>query len=267
LVVKYATGAVSAMAYNGVRVALAAVALGLIAWSRGGTPLSRRDMWSLLALGVLGNCIYQICFGVGIAHTRAGSAALVLAASPAFIALLGRLLGVERISRRVAAGISLSVFGISLVVFGKAGADEGQATLFGNLIVLFGCFCWSLYTVLLKPYSARVDVVRIAALTMIGGAIPMVLVSLPAMRATPWTTLPPSVLLAALYSGLGSLVIAYLFWYRGVRILGPTRTAMYGNLQPAVALAVAWIGLHEVPTLWQALGAMAIIGGIVLTRS
>ena len=70
-----------------------------------------------------------------------------------------------------------------------------------------------------------------------------------------------------LYSGLGALVLAYLFWYRGVRQLGPTRTAMYGNLQPVIALGVAWLSLGEVPTIFQAAGAVLILGGLVLTRS
>ena len=43
--------------------------------------------------------------------------------------------------------------------------------------------------------------------------------------------------------------IAYLFWYRGLRVLGPTRTAVYGNLQPVIAIIVAWLFLKEAPTL------------------
>lgn len=266
-VVKYGTGVVDAMAYNGVRVSLAAVALSLIAWYRGGSSLDRRDVLSLLALGVLGNGLYQLLFGVGIARTRAGTAALVLASAPAFIALLGRALGVERIGRKAAAGIALSLLGIGLVVFGKADADGGASTLTGNLIILFGTLCWSVYTVLLKPFGARVDVVRVSAITMVGGAIPLVAVSLPAMLRTEWAHLPGLAWAAMAYSGLGSLVVAYLFWYRGVHVLGPTRTAMYGNLQPAIALGVAWLALHEVPTQWQGLGAGAIIAGIVMTRA
>jgi drug/metabolite transporter (DMT)-like permease len=61
-------------------------------------------------------------------------------------------------------------------------------------------------------------------------------------------------------------VAAYLLFYRGVRILGPTRTAMYANLQPAVALFVAWVTLGELPSSVQVLGALAILVGIVLTR-
>jgi drug/metabolite transporter (DMT)-like permease len=57
-----------------------------------------------------------------------------------------------------------------------------------------------------------------------------------------------------------------MLWYRGVKVLGPTRTALFGNLQPLIALLIAWITLHERPTSWQILGCAAIVGGVLLTR-
>jgi len=63
------------------------------------------------------------------------------------------------------------------------------------------------------------------------------------------------------------MVIAYLFWYRGLRVIGPTRTAVFGNLQPVVAIGVAWLFLGELPTVWQGVGTAAILGGLFLTRS
>jgi len=49
--------------------------------------------------------------------------------------------------------------------------------------------------------------------------------------------------------------------------IGPTRVSMFSNLQPLVALAVAWIALGEVPTIWQGLGAGSIMTGLIITRT
>ncbi|HEY9448959.1 MAG TPA: DMT family transporter [Gemmatimonadaceae bacterium] len=267
-VVKYGTGVMDPLAYNGARVALAALVFSWIAWGRrAGPSVSRRDMWTLLALGVLGNGIYQLLFAVGVAHTRAGSAAIVLASAPVFIALLGRFLGIERVGLRGYGGVLLSIAGIALVIMGGAAREGGDATLYGNLIVLVGAFCWALFTVLLEPFTHRVSLVDISALTLVGGAIPLLIVSAPAMLATRWTSVSPLTWAAIAYSGIGSLVIAYLFWYRGVRVIGPTRTAIYSNLQPVIALLVSWMLLSEVPTAWQGVGAATIIAGVILTRS
>src|SRR5919206_12969 len=51
------------------------------------------------------------------------------------------------------------------------------------LRVLAGAICWSLFTVLLEPYTHRVSLPNISALTMVGGAIPLALVSAPAIVA------------------------------------------------------------------------------------
>jgi drug/metabolite transporter (DMT)-like permease len=102
---------------------------------------------------------------------------------------------------------------------------------------------------------------------MAGGLIPLLLLAAPAIADTQWPAVSLTVWGAIISSGIGALVIAYLCWYRGVRILGPTRTAMYGNLQPVFALLFAWVLLHEVPTAMQGMGAASIIGGLLLTRS
>jgi drug/metabolite transporter (DMT)-like permease len=71
---------------------------------------------------------------------------------------------------------------------------------------------------------------------------------------------------AVAYAGLGAMVLAYLLYYRGVRVLGPVRTAMYSNLQPLIAMAVAYLSLREVPTGWQLGGAAAITTGLLVSR-
>jgi drug/metabolite transporter (DMT)-like permease len=50
-------------------------------------------------------------------------------------------------------------------------------------------------------------------------------------------------------------------------VLGATRTSVYGNVHPIVAIFIAWIFLHEVPTAWQAVGMVTIVSGIFLTRT
>lgn len=267
-VVKYGTQLMSPLAFNGVRVAIAALALGLIALAVKDAWPDRRTTLILLGLGILGNGLYQIFFIEGVARTQAGAASLVLAASPAFIAIIGRMRGVERVTRRRMLGIAASLLGMALVVIGTPRGGPGvPMTLLGNMLVLISCLCWSLFTVLLKPYTERVNGIQLSAITMIGGAVPLLAVAAPSMASTEWGALPSLGWGALLYSGLLALVVAYLCWYRGVRVIGPTRTAMYGNLQPVIALLVAWPLLGELPTGFQIAGAVCILGGLLLTRS
>jgi drug/metabolite transporter (DMT)-like permease len=266
-VVKYATHIFNPVAFTGLRVGTAAVFLVGLAYAGGGIKLSRSDVTKLLLLGVLGNGLYQLFFVHGVARTRAGNAALIVGSAPAFIALVARFKGLERVRRMTLAGIGLSVVGVALVIVGSAGTSRGETTLLGSVLVFLGVLCWSLYTVLLQPFTKRVDVIKISAVTIVGGAIPLLIASTPALIDTDWSAVGLGGWLALLYSSVVSMGIAYFFWYRGLRVLGPTRTAVYSNLQPIIALLVAWAFLSETPTVFQGVGAATIVAGVFLTRT
>src|SRR5438105_8153548 len=267
VVVKYATHIFSPVAFTGLRVGTVAIFLVAFAFSRGGFSVRRADVIALLLLGVLGNGLYQLFFVHGVARTRAGNAALIVGAAPAFIALVSRARGLERVKKMTLAGIGLSVIGVALVIAGSARPSNGEVTLLGSVLVFFGVLSWTLYTVLLQPYTKRIQVVQLSAITMIGGAVPLLVASTPAIIATDWSHVGVGGWLALFYSSIVSMGIAYLFWYRGLRILGATRTAVYSNLQPIIALLVAWAFLGENPTIFQGVGAATIIAGVFLTRA
>src|SRR5262245_3792303 len=67
-VVKFGTGLVPPLAYNAIRITIAAIALLAIALMWGGAAPSRRDALALIGLGALGNGVYQIFFVEGIAR-------------------------------------------------------------------------------------------------------------------------------------------------------------------------------------------------------
>jgi drug/metabolite transporter (DMT)-like permease len=267
VVVKYATHIFNPVAFTGLRVGTAAVFLLAVAFARGRFTLPRRDVIGLLLLGVIGNGLYQLFFVHGVARTRAGNAALIVAAAPAFIALFARVRGLERVRRLTLVGIALSVLGVGLVIAGSARPANGEVTLLGSTLVFFGVLCWSVYTILLQPYTKRIDVIRLSAITMVGGAVPLLIASTPALIATDWSVVGRGGWLALFYSSVISMGVAYFFWYRGLRVLGPTRTAVYANLQPIIALAVAWAFLGEIPTIFQGVGAATIVAGVFLTRT
>lgn len=265
-VVKYGTQVMSPRAFTGLRVGLAAIALLAVAAMRHKRWPTRREILALIALGMLGNGLYQLLFVEGISRTRVGNAALIVAATPAFIAIAGRWRGVELVSRRLMAGIALSLIGVALVVLGSARAATGEATLLGTLLVFSGTLCWTAFTILLQPYARRLDPIHLSAFTMLGGTIPMLVATPAALIATDWARVGLAAWIAIFYASVMSMGVAYIFWYRGLRVLGPTRTAMYGNLQPVIAIAVAWIFLREMPTVWQGIGTGTIMTGLFLTR-
>jgi drug/metabolite transporter (DMT)-like permease len=265
-VMKYGTDVLEPLAYNGVRLAIGSVVMLAILKSRGLPRLPWRDIRGLMLLGSLGTGLYQLFFINGLAMTRAGTASLVIASSPAIIAIVGRFMGVERVGGRAVIGIAISLAGIAFVILTTAESHDGNPSVIGDLLVLASVVCWSFYTHLMRPYAVRIDGIQIATWSLIGGTIPVFLIAMPSMMRVTWSAVAPLTWSAILYSGIGSMGIAYLFWYRGVRVIGSTRTAMYSNLQPIVTLAGSWPLLGEQPTLVQGVGVAAVLGGLLLTR-
>ncbi len=264
-VMKYGTQNMTPVAYNFLRMSIACVILMAIAYGRPGLRPSTKDRNRLLALGVLGHFVYQMLFLQGLSMTRAGTAALVVAASPAAVAIVARLSGHEKLPMKAVWGIVLSVSGVILVVGGSVTSD-GATHLIGDLLILGAVIVWAFYTTGLVPLAQHVEPAQVAAWTLVGGVVPLAVVATPSMLRTDWAAVTPLTWAAVAYSGILAMVVAYLVWYHGVRAIGPTRTAMFANLQPIVAVLVAWVLLSEVPTLFQGTGAAAVIGGLYLAR-
>lgn len=266
-VLKFGTRLVPPLAYNGVRIPAAAILQFGVARAMKMGPIARDDAIRLLVLGMLGNGIYQVFFILGQARSRVATTVLMLASGPALAAILGRLRGTEFLSRRSWWGIAMQLLGVSLVVMGSAASASGRDSLLGSTLVFASAVSWALFSVMVQPLTSRVPGLQVGAWTMLGGGIVSLVVGIPAIAGVDWAAVSPAVWAAMAYSTIGAMVIAYLFWYHGVKTLGPTHTSMYSNTQPFLAMGVAWATLGELPTRWQVAGATCILGGLVLART
>lgn len=267
-VVKVGIETLDPFAFNGLRVTLAAVVLVAASYVlRKQQFPSKKDVIQLFLLGILGNGVYQLFFILGMARTRAGIAALIMAAGPAYIALILHFIGRERLPGVAWGGIALQLIGVGCVVGSTQELAAGSEAMLGAGLIAMGSLAWAVFSVALQPYTTRAHPIHLSSITMVSGAMFLSIVAVPALQRIELSAVGPAEWGAVVYAGLGALVIAYLLYYRGVKVLGPTRTAMYGNLQPLIALAVAWVTLHEVPTAFQLLGAAFIMCGLLLSRT
>jgi drug/metabolite transporter (DMT)-like permease len=267
IVLKAALREVTPLALNAVRFGLAAAAVGAVAMLRGAPHPPRAALGRLALLGFLGNTVYQLGFIGGLARTLVGNAALLMAAVPVQTAVVSHLVGHERLRGRDTAGLALSTAGIAAIVLGGGKAVGFGTTLTGDLMILASTICWTFYTIGLKPLADRHGAITVTAWTMGFGAAPLVLIAIPALRVQAWGAVSAPAWGGIAFSGFGALVVAYLIWNRAVRRLGPSRTAMYSNFTPVVAMLAAWALLGERPSAWQGLGAAGIFSGIYLTRT
>lgn len=267
-VVKVALLHFSPLAFNAARFGIATILILLIMRLAGESlRLESRDLLPVLFLGLCGHTLYQVLFINGLAYTSPSNASLLMATSPIFVAIYGRILRIERSNRLVWAGIALSFSGIVLVIAGGgAGIHLGAQTVLGDLMVLGAAMLWAAYTTLSKPLLIRHSPLKLTAVTMLAGTVPLVLLSTPQLLAQNWQAIPAPAWGSLAYSTLLAVVLAYILWYTSVQRVGNARTSIYSNLLPVVGIVVAWIFLGDRLAPLQAAGAVVVLAGIVLTR-
>lgn len=273
-VVKLALREFHPLVFNALRFSLATLVMLGILWrrgrggaNRGASSILRRDWGAVLLLGLCGHTLYQLLFINGLAHTTPANSSLLMGTAPIWVAIIGLLLGIERINRAMWAGILTSFSGIALLILsGNGGVQLGGATFLGDLMLLGCVILWAGYTTASKPLLARYSPLELTAWSMLAGTIPLALIALPAMARQDWAGLSPLAWGAMLFSALFAVVIGYLIWYTSVQRVGNARTAIYSNLTPVIAIIVAWLVLGDALSWRQLLGAVIVLAGLIITR-
>ena len=219
----------------------------------------------LVVLGIIGNTCYQLLFVLGLAHTTATNSALIVATVPTVVAVIAGALKLERVTRRMWWGIGLGTLGVALVIV-ASGVEFSTGTLHGDLLTVLAVFCWAAYTVDLRLLPGGISPLRVTMVTSVAGTPGLVLAGLPGLFRLDWATISATGWAALAYATLLSLVVAYILWNRSVQTVGGTRTAIYMCLTPLVAVIAASIILGERAHPSQAVGAVLIVAGVLLTR-
>ncbi len=282
-VIKTAFREIEPVAFNALRLLIASASfLGVIVfverrppasgsaalrwWSilRTDAPLSRGDWLNLALIGAIGHFCYQLCFVGSLARTTVANTSLILGLTPASVALASAAIGQERVTRHHWIGLALSIAGLYLVV--GRGAQVSRSALAGDGLAALSVLCWTIYTLVGQRLMERHSPLGVTGLSMAMGTIPYVVLALPALGRTDWGAVSAQTWGALLFSAMLALCVAYLVWYVAVRQIGSTRTSVYSNVIPLVAMAVAFVWLGE-PIGWAKIaGAAAVLAGVAITR-
>ena len=203
----------------------------------------------------------------GMALTTPANSSLLMATSPIWVAVLGYLLQIERISRVTWYGILLSFVGIIVLITGGGGEISlGSENMVGDLLLLGCAIAWALYTTASKPLLGRYSPLKLTAWTMVAGTIPLVIISMPAIGAAGLVRdLRGRVGGAGLFHAAGgSGRLPHLVHERPAG--RQRRTAIYSNLTPVIAIVFAWLTIGSTLAPLQLLGAAVVLSGLVLTR-
>jgi drug/metabolite transporter (DMT)-like permease len=266
-IIKVAMRHFDPLVFNCLRFSIASFTMLLLYRRAFRDRVQKKELWSLLLLGILGNTIYQFLFIVGVDNTYVSHTSILLGTTPIFTAAMSNWMGLENVRRILWIGIVLSFTGVLLIVFGGGEIQKGYFhTNLGDLLILLASFVWSIYTTFSKKFISQYSSQHYIVYTVLFGTFFLVPISLPALGRQRWEILTLYDWGALLYSALLALVFGYSAWYYGVQKLGSTRTSVYSNLTPVAGLAVGMVFLGERLSPLQWLGASVIFVGLMLNR-
>ena len=242
--------------------------LAIMRQQTGRVSFPGRDIWVLLALGVIGNTLYQSLFLWGLRYTSVVNGSLILTATPIIVGVLGAMLGIERMRLSLLLALLLGFAGV-LIVFVPGGISSGALTAFsirGDLMQLGAMLSWAVYTLGVRRYAAKSEPIYLTTWTIVAGSLVLILINGGSIFQADWSRYSTAAWFGLVYSILCSLVLGYLLWNRSVQRVGGVRTTVYVTMVPLVAAISGWMLLGEPITIYHLLGGILIIGSIWVAR-
>jgi drug/metabolite transporter (DMT)-like permease len=225
-------------------------------------PLTRRDVAHLIVLGLLGYWASSLLDFLGLRYISASLERLILFLYPTFVVLLSAALLRRRIDRRSRWALLLSYVGIALVLSHDLRAAQPNVWL-GGALVFASTLTYSLYLVGQGEVVRRLGPRRLSDAVIAVSSV-AVLVQFALTRPLAALHLPAPVLAYGAAMGLVSTVLPIRWLAAGIERVGAGRAALVSSIGPVLTIALGVIVLGERLTTLQVVGALLVIGGVIV---
>jgi DME family drug/metabolite transporter len=224
--------------------------------------VARRDGALMLLLGVT-IALYQVCYFGAIARVGVAIAVLVtLCTAPVIVALLSLWLFREKLTSKLMLALAFALLGTVLLVGIQPNSAGGQAnTAIGVLLALLSAFGYAVVTLCSRLIAGRYHPLQSLTIGFGTGA----LILLPFALLNGFVlSYPVSGWVLLLYLGLVPTVLAYVLFLSGIRHTTATAASITTLLEPLTSTLLAWLFFKEQLGVFGLLGAMLLLGAIVL---
>lgn len=232
----------------------------LLAGRRAQLRVRRRDVPWLAAMGAISIGLFHVMWNMTVLLNGVSVATVIQANAPIFVTLVAWLLWREPLTRRKIGAIALACIG-TLLIARLDGLGDRQVTLFGLLIALAAAFAYGGFSLFGKKLVGSYSPWTILLYAFGFGAL--ILLPFQMRTALPWP-LAPQVLgwYAALI--LFSTIGGFALYTSSLRRLQASVAAIVATTEVPFAAVVSYLALGERLDAWQVLGAVLVIGGVIL---
>lgn len=216
--------------------------------------------------GIFGGTIYFLTENTALQYTSATNLSLICATVPVATAIASQLILHEKhITRCFITGSVISLTGVILVILN--GAFVLKLSPVGDLLGVLSVISWSLYCVSLKKLKSDFNSLYVIRRVFFYSILTLAPVFLFRPYSFPLSGFKNvEVFSNIVFLGLIASSFCYYMWTIAIKKIGVVSTNSYIYIMPIVTVVTANVFLSEKITVYVVIGAVLIIGGLVLTR-
>jgi drug/metabolite transporter (DMT)-like permease len=226
-------------------------------------PALRARLPLMVLLSATGFAINNALSYWALQYTQALNALLIQSSGPLFVALWSLVFGV-RLTWAQLGGIMISLAGVlTIILRGDFTALAGIQFNKGDVMLAGALLAFGLYSALMQRRPVAHQLSLISFTTGCGAAL---LFPFSLWEASTGFTLKYDLLTLAtvVYVVIFPSTLAYLFFNRGIALIGPNRAAPFFHLVPVFGSVMAVLLLGEEPRLFQLIGYALVLAGVVI---
>jgi drug/metabolite transporter (DMT)-like permease len=247
------------------RLLAGAVVLTIVVAVRRPARPSRRALPFIVASGVLWFALYTVTLNTAERFVDAGTASMLVNVGPILIAILGGLFLREGFPPRLFAGSAVAFVGAAIIGLATSTSSTSTDPTLGIVLCLLAAVAYAVGVVLQKPALLDTPALTVTWLACVVGALVLVPFA-PALVQETRSATPESVAWM-LYLGAFPTALAFTTWAFALSRTTAGRLGSTTYLVPAIAIALGWLILGEVPPFMALLGGVIAVGGVVIARS
>jgi len=233
-----------------------------------GTPppraLTRREMVTLIALGVLGYYLASLSDFIGLRYISAGLERLILFVYPTLVVVIEAGLFKIRLERRQALALLVTYAGIFLAFrgeFGNLGSDVPR----GAAWVFVSALTYALYLIGAGRMVPRLGSQRFTALALLSATAAVLLHA--SLSGAKLVGLPPVAYAIGLVMALLATVLPAFLLARGIALIGSGPAAIVSTIGPVSTIVLAYLVLQEAISGTEFVGTALVVSGATLVAS
>ena len=226
-----------------------------------------QNLGFFIILGITSITIFNSIVYYSLYYTQVISGVLMISTIPVWIMFIASILKIEKTNLFQIIGVILSLTGV-LFIITKADIEIIKNLNFnkGDLSMVVAMLAWAIYSALLRKKTHPISQMGLLEIIIICGFVFLIPVYFIEMSFVSKIVFGMPFILTLGYVVLFPGIFAFLFWIKGIDIIGANRAGVFLHLMPIFGALMAMIIFKEKFMFYHFLGAIFIIAGITLSN-